>query len=100
MNFKIREGEYPDPIMRNIEYGMYAVLLIYIFKCFDTFYILMSYEEYQSYLIPETFIPLGYLILFLHVFLIALTILSFYQRKVLVGPYEFEQIDKNMNSWQ
>ncbi|MDM9631779.1 hypothetical protein [Robiginitalea aurantiaca] len=100
LNFKIREGEYPDPIMRNIEYGMYAVLLIYIFKCFDTYYILMSYEEYQSYMIPETFIPIGLLILSLHLLLVGFTFLSFYQRKVLIGSYEFEQIDKNMNSWQ
>lgn len=100
MNFKIREREYPDPIMRNIEYGMYAVLLIYIFKCFDTLYILMSYKEYQSYLIPETFIPVGLLMLTLHLLLVGLTIYSFYQRKALVGSYQFEQIDKNMNSWQ
>lgn len=100
INFKIREEEYPDHIMRNIEYGMYAILLIYIFKCFDTLDILMSYEQYQSYLIPETFIPLGLLILSLQLLLVGLTTLSFYQRKTLVGPYEFEQIDKNMNSWQ
>jgi hypothetical protein len=100
MNFKIREGEYPDPIMRNIEYGMYAVLLIYVFKCLDTLYILLSFEQYQSYLIPETFIPLGLLILFMQLLLTGLTVLSFYQRKSLVGSYEFEEIDKNMNSWQ
>ncbi|MGB5652502.1 MAG: hypothetical protein WBM56_01580 [Robiginitalea sp.] len=100
MNFKIREGEFPDPIMRNIEYGMYAVLLIYIFKGLDTLYILMSIEQYQSYLIPETFIPLGLLILTLQLLLVVFTIFSFYQRKKLIGPYEFEQIDQNMNSWQ
>ncbi len=100
MNFKIREGEFPDPIMRNIEYGMYAVLLIYIFKGLDTLYILMSIEQYQSYLIPETFMPLGLLILTLQLLLVVFTIFSFYQRKKLIGPYEFEQIDQNMNSWQ
>jgi hypothetical protein len=86
--------------MRNVEYGMYAVLLVYVFKCFDTLYILMSYQQYQSYLIPETFLPMGFMILALQVALVVLTVLSFYQRKVLVGSYEFEQIDKNMNSWQ
>lgn len=100
VNFKIREGEYPDPVMRNVEYGMYAVLLVYIFKCFDTLYILMSYQQYQSYLIPKTFLPVGFLILALQVVLVGLTVLSFFQRKALVGSYEFDQIDKNMNSWQ
>lgn len=100
MNFKIREEEYPDPVMRNIEYGMYAVLLIYIFKALDTLYILLSIEQYQSYLIPESFVPIGLLILTLQLLLVGFTIFSFYQRKTLIGPYEFEQIDQNMNSWQ
>jgi hypothetical protein len=100
MNFKIREEEYPDPVMRNIEYGMYAVLLIYIFKGLDTLYILLSIEQYQSYLIPETFMPMGLLILTLQLLLVGFTIFSFYQRKTLIGRYEFEQIDQNMNSWQ
>jgi hypothetical protein len=86
--------------MRNIEYGMYAVLLIYIFKGLDTLYILLSIEQYQSYLIPETFMPIGLLILTLQLLLVGFTIFSFYQRKTLIGPYEFEQIDQNMNSWQ
>lgn len=86
--------------MRNIEYAMYALVLIYVFKCFDTLYILLSFEQYQSYLIPETFIPMGLLILSMQLLLTGLTVLSFYQRKSLVGPYEFEEIDKNMNSWQ
>ncbi|MCO5723559.1 hypothetical protein [Robiginitalea marina] len=100
MRFKIREGEYPDPVMRNVEYGMYAVLMIYLFKCFDTLYILMSYNNYQAYIIPETFLPVGFLTLGLQVFLVVLTLLSFWYRKALVGVYDFEQIDENMNSWQ
>jgi len=32
--------------------------------------------------------------------LVGFTLFSFYQRKTLIGPYEFEQIDQNMNSWQ
>lgn len=100
MRFKIREGEYPDPVMRNVEYGMYAVLMIYLFKCFDTLYILMTYTHYQAYIIPETFLPVGILILGLQVFLVVLTLMSFWYRKALVGIYDFEQIDENMNSWQ
>lgn len=99
MQFKIREAEYPDPVMRNVEYGMYAALMIYLFKCFDTFYILMSYEDFKSYLIPETFLPIGFLILILQILLVLLTAASFRQRKTLVGAYDFEQVDKNMNPW-
>lgn len=100
MQFKIREGEYPDPVMRNVEYGMYAALVIYLFKCVDTLYILLSYEQYKSYLIPDTFLPMGVFIFLLQGLLVLLTLLSFAQRKKLVGAYDFEEIDKNMNSWQ
>jgi hypothetical protein len=99
MQFKIRESEYPDPVMRNVEYGMYAVLAIYIFKCFDTLYILMSFEDFRQYLIPDTFLPMGVMIFILQIFLVLLTITSFRQRKVLLGEYDFEEIDKKMNSW-
>lgn len=100
MQFKIREGEYPDPVMRNVEYGMYAALVIYLFKCVDTLYILLSYEQYKAYLIPDTFLPMGVFIFLLQGLLVLLTLLSFAQRKQLVGAYDFEEIDKNMNSWQ
>ena len=100
MQFKIREGEYPDPVMRNVEYGMYAVLIIYLFQWIDTLYILMSYDDYKAYLIPDTFLPVGVTIFVLQGLLVVLTLSSFLQRKTLIGRYDFEQIDKNMNSWQ
>ena len=100
MQFKIREGEYPDPVMRNVEYGMYAALIIYLFQWLDTGYILMSYDDYKAFLIPDTFLPVGVTIFLLQGLLVALTLFSFLQRKTLVGRYDFEQIDKNMNSWQ
>ena len=100
MQFKIREQEYPDPVMRNVEYGMYAALMIYLFKCIDTLYILMSYDDYKAYLIPDTFLPMGVTIFLLQGLLVALTLSSFLQRKTLIGSYDFEEIDKNMNSWQ
>ena len=100
MQFKIREQEYPDPVMRNVEYGMYAALMIYLFQCADTLYILMSYDDYRAYLIPDTFLPMGVTIFLLQGVLVVLTLLSFLQRKTLIGSYDFEQIDKNMNSWQ
>jgi ABC-type xylose transport system permease subunit len=100
MQFKIRQQEYPDPVMRNVEYGMYAALMIYLFKLMDTLYILMSYDDYKAYLIPDTFLPMGVTIFLLQALLVVLTLISFLQRKTLIGRYDFEQIDKNMNSWQ
>lgn len=99
IQFKIREGDHPDPVMRNLEYAMYAVLTIYIFKWFDTLYILMSFEEYIQYLIPDSFLPIGVMILILQTFLVFLTLASFWHRKLLVGGYDFEEIEKKMNSW-
>jgi hypothetical protein len=100
MQFKIREQKCPDPVMQHVEYGMYAALMIYLFKCVDTLYILMSYDDYKAYLIPDTFLPMGVTIFLLQGLLVVLTLFSFLQRKSLIGSYDFEQIDKNMNSWQ
>lgn len=100
IQFKIREEEYPDPQMRNVEFGMYAVLAIYLFKCLETTQILLSYDQFAQHLIPDTFIPMGIFILTLQIVLVLLTLLSFYYRKVLVGEYDFDQINENLDSWQ
>jgi hypothetical protein len=60
----------------------------------------MSYDDYKAYLIPDTFLPMGVTIFLLQGLLVVLTLFSFLQRKSLIGSYDFEQIDKNMNSWQ
>ncbi|WP_297795823.1 hypothetical protein [uncultured Eudoraea sp.] len=98
--FKIKEHEYTDPQMRNLEYAMYGIFLIYIFKIMDTGYILMSYSEYQDHIMPKTFVPIGATILLLQFFLLLLTILTFKHRMQLVGPYNFDNINENIDSWQ
>ncbi|MDG1572955.1 hypothetical protein OZ410_11560 [Robiginitalea sp. M366] len=99
VGFKIRESEYPDVPMRNVEYGMYAVLAIYIFKCLDTLYILSSFRDFQAHIIPETFLPLGILIFALQVFLVLLTLTAFRHRREQVGVYDFDHINENIDSW-
>ncbi|MGB5270646.1 MAG: hypothetical protein WBN52_09095 [Eudoraea sp.] len=98
--FKIKEQEYTDPQMRNLEYAMYGIFLIYMFKIMDTVYILLSYTEYQDHIMPNTFIPVGTIIFFLQFFLLVLTILTFKHRILMVGPYNFDNINENIDSWQ
>ncbi len=99
MWFKVKENEYPDPQMRNLEYILYILLFIYLFQIFDTLYILSSYSDYDASIIPETFIPIGSLIVTLYTILIFMTLVSFKHRKVLVGEYKFMDMNDNIDSW-
>ena len=89
IRFKINENEIADPQMRNLEFALYVVLLIYVFRFFDTLFILLSYSDFESHVIPETFIPIGGLILFLYLLLVVLTLITVKYRKELVGGYMF-----------
>lgn len=98
--FKIREDEYVDPQMRNVEYGLYAILLVYIFKASDTAYILMNASQFEAYMLPERFQTMGIAVISLQVLLIFLTLLTFTHRKREIGPYNFDNINENIDSWQ
>ena len=97
--FKIREHELTDPKMRNLEYAMYAIVLVYVFKILDTAYILSTYNDFENYIMPGTFIPVGFLILILQLLLLFLTITTFYHRREEVGEYNFDSINENIDSW-
>lgn len=97
--FKITEGELPDPKMRNLEYVLYAVMIVYLFKIYDTASILSSYSEYQKHVIPATFKPVGTITLILYSLLPLLTLVSFWHRKRLIGKYNFENYNDNLNIW-
>ena len=97
--FKITEHEHTDPKMRNIEYGMYAIVLVYIFKIFDTAYILSTFNDFENHIMPGTFMPVGLLILLLQMALLFLTLITFIHRKQEVGPYNFDSINENIDSW-
>jgi len=98
--FKIQEDELTDPKMRNLEYGMYALVLVYIFKIFDTVFILSTYNDFENHIMPQTFIPVGSFILLLQVALLLLTLLTFIHRKEEVGAHNFDSINVNIDSWQ
>ncbi|MCL6266007.1 hypothetical protein [Flagellimonas myxillae] len=97
--FKITEGELPDPKMRNLEYILYAIMIVYAFKIYDTVNILTSYTEVESYVMPATFKPVGTTTLVLYCLLPLLTLVSFHHRKRLVGRYNFENYNDNLNIW-
>lgn len=101
MWFKINENEIADPQMRNLEFALYVVLLIYVFRFFDTLFVLLSYEDFESHVIPETFIPMGVLILFLYLLLVVLTLITIKYRKELIGSYRFDEInEQQIDSWE
>ncbi|WP_276392038.1 hypothetical protein [Eudoraea chungangensis] len=99
LKFKIREDEYTDPQMRNLEYALYGVFLVYIFKAMDTLYILLSYGKYQDHIMPETFMTFGITIISLQIFLILLTLIAVLHRVRSIGPYSFDNINENIDSW-
>ncbi len=100
MWFKIKEQEGADPQMRNLEFAMYAILVIYLFKILDTVIILKTYTDYESHIIPGTFIPIGLMILTLQLLLLLCTYLAFRFRKEMIGDYKFDNINENIDSWQ
>ncbi|MBT8179751.1 MAG: hypothetical protein HKP60_11590 [Eudoraea sp.] len=98
--FKISESEYVDPQMRNVEYGLYAILLVYIFKASDTAYVLLNASQFDAYLLPDSFQAMGITVLSLQLLLIFLTLLTFTHRRREIGPYNFDNINENIDSWQ
>ena len=91
--------EIADAPMRNLEYALYAIVLVYLFKLIDTVYILLSYSDYSNHIIPSTFLPVGLLIFSLQLILLGLTLLSFRYRKTMVGEYNFDNINENIDPW-
>ncbi|CAM4315059.1 hypothetical protein ZORO111903_12995 [Zobellia roscoffensis] len=97
--FKIKEDELTDPQMRNIEYILYAVFAVYVFKTVESLYILVSYSEFENHIIPASFFPIGILIFLLHLFLLGLTLLAIKYRRDMVGAYEFDDMNQHIDSW-
>ncbi|MEO9514035.1 MAG: hypothetical protein ABJN84_14795 [Flavobacteriaceae bacterium] len=100
LRFKITEGELPDPKMRNLEYVVYGALLVYCFKIYDYAMVLHSISQFQGYIMPATSRPIATIGLSLHCLLPIVTLVSFWYRKHLVGNYNFENYNHNMNIWQ
>ena len=96
--FKITEEEIADPQMRNLEYGLYAIVLVYVYKFIDTLLMVTGIAQFVDHSIPETFKPIAILIMVLYAFLIVLTALTIKYRMKYVGGYKFDDIDQ-IDKW-
>ena len=97
--FKIKEDEMTDPKMRNLEYTLYVILIVYGYKIFESVYVLSTYSDYENHLLPSSFLLIGISILLLHLLLFVLTLLMFKYRKDRVGDYNFNDMD-HIDSWE
>ena len=88
-----------DPQMRNLEYFLYAIFLVYIYKAFESMYILSTYWDYEFHVLPGAFLPLGVTIMMLYLLLISSTLLLFKYRKDRVGNYKFDDMN-HIDSWE
>ena len=100
LKFKIEEDEMTDPPMRTIEYMLYAAFIIYLFKTAEIIHTIATYEEFSNYVLPSSFLPLGGLILALHLLLLVLTLLAVHYRKRLVGEYNLDTMSQHIDSWE
>lgn len=98
--FKIKEDELSDPPMRSLEYVLYFISFVYLFKLVDTIIKLMSYTDFEDHLIPNTFLPLGYFMLALYTLLLLLTFLAISYRKQIVGTYQFDDMNQHVDHWK
>ncbi len=90
-----RSGRQDDTdlnLLRNLEFTMYAILPVYIFKLAETLYIMLTYFDYSEQVFPGTFLPVGTLILLLQTLLIVLTLASFKHRRIRIGSYSLDRI--------
>ncbi|WP_318308417.1 hypothetical protein [Flagellimonas crocea] len=86
--------------MRNIEYVLYAIMVVYVFKIYDSITVLNSIKTYGEHVIPGTFKPMATLSVVLFSILPILTLYTFWLRKRYVGVYNFENYNDNLNIWQ
>lgn len=98
--FKIKEDELSDPPMRTLEYLLYIISLVYVYKLVETIIILLSYNSFDNHLIPSTFLPLGYFILLLYISLLIVTYLAIDYRKKIVGTYLFDDMNQHVDHWK
>ncbi|MGB7393525.1 MAG: hypothetical protein WA913_03930 [Pricia sp.] len=100
LNFKIKEDELTDPMMRNLEYALYVSFLVYVYKTSEILGILTTYDEFSNHLVPITFLPIGISVFVLHILLLVLTLFCIHHRKELVGEYKFDDMNQHIDSWE
>lgn len=99
LRFKVKEEEMTDPQMRNLEYVLYAIFLVYVYKAVESIYVLSTYSDYGNHVLPGTFLPIGILITVLSFLIIGLSLLLFKYRKDRVGTYKFDDMN-HIDSWE
>jgi len=97
--FKIKEDEMADPQMKKLEYALYAIVPVYLYKVISTILILAGTSQYSNHAIPETYYPIGIFMIVLYIMLILLTFLAIGYRKKFVGGYDFDEINR-IDSWE
>ncbi|WP_036158155.1 hypothetical protein [Maribacter forsetii] len=97
--FKINENELSDPPMRTLEYALYGISLVYIYKLVDTMIMLSSYSDFENHIIPSSFLPIGFIILALYAVLLLVTFLAIVYRKEMVGTYIFDDMNQHVDHW-
>lgn len=97
--FKVKEDEFPDPRMRILEYLLYGVLFFYLLKIAATIKILLSRAEFESHVIPDSFYPMGYLVIGLHAALILFTLMLIRHRKEIIGAYNVDYLNEKIDEW-
>lgn len=97
--FKIKEDELTDPQMRNLEYGLYFIFVVYIYKACESVYTLTTYADYENHLLPTGFLTIGIVTTVLYFLLLVLTLLTFRYRKNRIGDYKFEDMN-HIDSWE
>lgn len=94
---KNQRGQQPDISMRNIEYTLYFIYTIYIFKFLESIYKLSTYGDFANDLMPETFFPVGLTLVFLHLLLLIVTLITFRFRKSKFGAFDLHD---NLDNWK
>ncbi|SIR19004.1 hypothetical protein [Maribacter ulvicola] len=97
--FKISEKELSDPPMRTLEYVLYIISLVYLYKLVETMIVLSSYSDFENHLIPSTFLPIGYIMLTLYAVLLLVTLLAVVYRKEMVGTYIFDDMNQHVDHY-
>lgn len=98
--FKISEKELSDPPMRTLEYVLYIISLVYIYKLVETVITVSSYSDFENHLIPSTFLPLGFFMMALYAVLLLVTLLAVLYRKEIVGTYLFDDMNQHVDHWK
>jgi uncharacterized membrane protein len=97
---KTKASETADVFLRNIEYMLYFIYMVYLFKFGESIFRIMAYNDFKDEIIPENFIPIGILLMALHFLILVVTPLTFLYRKNTIGEYNFDELHDDIQSWK